>query len=59
MIERYTIKFGPVVSQKEIGKALNDPTINGQADGSRIEMIGDFEDIKRISALLKELSPRM
>jgi len=32
MIERYTIKFGPAVSQKELEKALNDPTIKSEID---------------------------
>lgn len=25
MIDRYTIKFGPAVSQKELGKPLHEP----------------------------------
>ena len=28
MIERYTIKFGPAVSQKDLEKALNGPTFS-------------------------------
>jgi hypothetical protein len=32
MIERYTIKFGPAVSQKELEKALNDPTMQGEVE---------------------------
>jgi hypothetical protein len=33
MIERYTIKFGPAVSQKELEKALNEAT------NARIEFV--------------------
>jgi chemotaxis protein CheY-P-specific phosphatase CheC len=65
MIEGYTIKFTPAVSQKEIEKALNDPTVHGEIDISkmhkmkaRIELIGDYEDVKRIAGLLKDLSPQ-
>ncbi|HEY2471050.1 MAG TPA: hypothetical protein VGI45_24860 [Terracidiphilus sp.] len=66
MIERYTIKFGPAVSQKELEKALNDPTIHGEVEASkqmhkmkaRIEIIGDFEDLQKIKEVLKELSLR-
>ena len=66
MIERYTIKFGPAVSQKELEKALNDPTIHGEVDltkqmnkmKARIEVIADFEDLKKIGVLLKELSSK-
>ena len=64
MIDRYTIKFGPAVSQKDLEKALNDPTISGETAVSqqmhkmkaRIEFIGDFEDVKKFSDLLKEFS---
>jgi hypothetical protein len=64
MIERYTIKFGPAVSQKELEKALHDPTIHGEVEISkqmhkmkaRIEVIGDFEDLKQVSDFLKKLS---
>ena len=63
MIERYTIKFGPAVSQKELEKVLNDPTIHGEVEVSKqmhklkakIEFVGDIEDLKRISETLKEL----
>jgi len=66
MIERYTIKFGPAVSQKELEKALNEPTIHGEVDltkqmnkmKARIEVVADFEDLKKIGTLLKELSPK-
>lgn len=64
MIDRYTIKFAPAVSPKELQKALNDPTIQVETALSkqmhkmkaRIEFIGDFEDVKRFSDLLKQLS---
>lgn len=61
---RYTIKFGPAMSQKELEKALHDPTIHGEVEISkqmqkmkaRIDVIGDFEDLKKISAVLKGAS---
>jgi hypothetical protein len=62
MIERYTIKFSPAVSQKELEKALAE---SGETPAqipdlkkmkARIEVIGDFEDLKKISAILKELA---
>jgi len=66
MIERYTIKFGPAVSQKELEKALNDPTIHGEVEVSkrmhkmkaRIEIIADFEDLKKIAAMQKEIAKK-
>ena len=63
MIERYTIKFGPALSQKELEKALHEPGLeNDEAIKrvhkmkARIEVIGDFEDIKKLKELLKQLS---
>jgi hypothetical protein len=61
MIERYTIKFGPAVSQKELEKALHESGetpdhANLTKMKARIEIIGDFEDIKKLSAFLKGLS---
>ena len=64
MIERYTIRFGPAVSQKELEKALHEPGIQGEIDISnrmhkmkaRIEFIGNFEDIRAMKEKLKELS---
>ena len=62
MIEKYTIKFGPAVSQKELEKALydtghtpmqNPPDLTKMK--ARIELIGDFEDVKKLSDILKEL----
>jgi hypothetical protein len=61
MIDRHTIKFDPPVSQKELEKALHEsaPEDIMRRVGSvkcRIEVIGDFEDIKKLSELLKELN---
>jgi hypothetical protein len=61
MIERYTIKFGPAVSQKELEKALHE---SGETPvhtklnkmRARIEIIGDFEDLKKINEFLRQLS---
>jgi hypothetical protein len=61
MIERYTIKFGPAVSQKELEKALHE---NGEIPNHtnltkvkvRIEVIGDLEDLKKLSLELQRLS---
>lgn len=63
MIERYTIKFGPAVSQKELEKALHESggtpsNTNLTKMKARIEIIADFEDLKRISELLKELEKK-
>ena len=57
MIERYTIKFGPAVSQKELEKALNDGGDLTKAHHlkARIELVGEAEDIKKLSELLKQL----
>ena len=58
MIERYTIKFGPAVSQKELEKALHE---NGDLSKAhqlkaRIEFIGEAEDIKKFAELLRHQS---
>jgi hypothetical protein len=63
MIERYTIKFGPAVSQKELEKALNEATSPEELRKlhkmkTRIEFIGDIEDVKKIGDALKSLSVR-
>jgi hypothetical protein len=60
MIERYTIKFGPAFSQKELEKALHE---SGETPDSsrltkmkaRIEIIGDFADLKKVAELLRTL----
>lgn len=52
VIERYTIKFGQAVSQKELEKALNeakhpeDPKKFHQIK-ARIELVGEIEDAKK------------
>jgi hypothetical protein len=61
MIERYTIKFGPAVSQKELEKFLHSDLTPRETNRlslmkARIEIVGDFEDIKKLSGILKELS---
>ena len=61
MIERYTIKFGPAVSQKELEKALNEAKSNDDLERlrkmrARIEFIGDIGDVKKLGDLLKDLS---
>jgi hypothetical protein len=58
MIERYTIKFGPAVSQKELEKALNEATDPAvlkklQKMKARIEIIADFEDLRGIKEFLQ------
>jgi len=60
MIERYTIKFGPAVSQKELEKLLHAGEANLDPKDlhkmkARIEVVGDFEDVKKITAFLREL----
>ena len=61
MIERYTIKFGPAVSQKELEKLL----ATGEANvdpahfhklKARIEFIGEFEDVKKVKEFVKQLA---
>lgn len=61
MIEHYTIKFGPAVSQKELEKALHengDPATVPELHKmkARIDVIADFADLKQISELLKQLT---
>jgi hypothetical protein len=57
MIDRYTIKFGPAVSQKELEKALNEgndaPHVYKLP--AKIEFIGDFVDIKKVKETLIQL----
>jgi hypothetical protein len=60
MIERYSIKFGPAVSQKELEKALHENIDPAKLPElykmkARIEVIGDFEDLKKLTDLLKAL----
>lgn len=63
MIERYTIKFGPAVSQKEMEKALDEGADDATLERvhrmkARIELIGDFNDVKKLKELLAQLSDR-
>ena len=65
MIDHYTIKFGPAVSQKELEKALHEsgetPTQNIpdlKKMKARIEVIGDFQDLKTLADLLKKLTKK-
>jgi hypothetical protein len=60
MIDRYTIKFGPAVSQKELEKIINSGEVHFKPDDlkkmkARIELIGDIEDLKKVTELLKTL----
>jgi hypothetical protein len=53
MIERYTIKFGPAITQMELEKILHEsgdtpvkpPDLYKMK--ARIEIVGDFTDLKR------------
>ncbi|HLY40460.1 MAG TPA: hypothetical protein VKR52_04560 [Terracidiphilus sp.] len=61
MIERYTIKFGPAVSQKELERIINTGDGEFRSDDlkkmkAKIEFIGHIEDIKKVSETLKNLS---
>lgn len=63
MIERYTIKFGPAVSQKELEKIMHSDEGEFRPDDlkkmkARIEIIAEFEDLKQVSELIKSLSVR-
>ena len=60
MIEHYTIKFGPAVSQKELEKALHEDgdLKNAHHLKAKIELIGEAEDIKKLSELLKQLTEK-
>jgi len=62
MIDRYTIKFAPAVSQKELEKALHEPGLHAEQIPTRIhkmkariEVICDFEDLKTLTEMLKKL----
>jgi hypothetical protein len=65
MIERYTIKFGPAVSQKELEKALHESGDTPKENlpdlkkmKARIEFIGDFEDVKKVVEFVKQLAKK-
>jgi hypothetical protein len=58
MIDRYTIKFGPAVSQKELEKALNEGIDSPKIQGlhklkARSEIICDYEDLHIIDEFIK------
>lgn len=57
MIERYTINFGPAVSQKELEKALNEgknaPQVHQMK--ARIELTLDYKDLRTIDAFIKHM----
>ena len=58
---RAAIKFGPAVSQREMKKALHE---SGQVLGdakstkmkARVELVGEFEDLKMIVTIPRELA---
>ena len=61
MIERYTIKFGPAVSQKELEKALNEGKDSLEIASlhkmkARIEIICDYKDLHVIDDFIKHCS---
>jgi hypothetical protein len=61
MIERYTIKFGPAVSQKELEKIINTGEGHFATDDlkkmkARVEFIGDIDDVRKVKETLMELS---
>jgi hypothetical protein len=58
MIERYTIKFGPAVSQKELEKALHEGKESTELTSlhklkARIEVICDYKDLHTIDEFIK------
>jgi hypothetical protein len=60
MIERYTIKFGPAVSQKELEKALNDGKDSPQIPNLhmlrvRIELVCDYREMRIIDEFVKHI----
>lgn len=61
MIEHYTLKFTPAVSHKELEKTLNETTDPSALNNLtkvkvRIEILCDFEELKRVAKLLKDFS---
>lgn len=61
IIERYTVKVNPVVSQNEIIKALNEAKSLKELQHinklkAQFEVSGDPADIERILELIKELA---
>ena len=63
MIERYTLKFTPPVCSKDLQRIVAEPTSEEELRRvhfmkGRIEFVGEIEDIKKLTELLKELSRR-
>jgi hypothetical protein len=63
MIERYTIKFGPAVSQKELQKAFEegkeltpDHRLKLNLMKVRIEVVCDYADLKKLDDLIKTMA---
>jgi len=63
MIERYTIKLAPALSQKEVMKKLEegkqltpDDLAKLSKVKAKLEIIGDYADIEKVRDLLKELA---
>jgi hypothetical protein len=58
MIERYTIKFAPAVSQKELEKALHEGIDSPKIQGlhklkARIELICDYKDLHQLDEFIR------
>jgi hypothetical protein len=58
MIERYTIKFGPAVSQKELEKALHEGKESTELTSlhrlkAHIELVCDYRDLHAIDEFVK------
>jgi hypothetical protein len=58
MIDRYNIKFGPAVSQKELEKALHEGIDSRKISGLhklkvRIELVCDYKDLHTIAEFIK------
>ena len=62
MIDHYTIKFGPGLSQKELDKVSHEdgdtwakiPDLTKMK--ARIDIVPDFDDLKKLSAFLRGLA---
>ena|SRR5580692_7834249 len=63
VIKRYTLKFGPAVSAKEFEKTLNEGVAPDAMPfhklKARIELICDFDDVKKVKAYLESLAKRV
>jgi hypothetical protein len=61
MVERYAIKFGPAVSQKELEKYLNEASRPEELKRvhlmkARIEIVADFAALQKLATYMKEKS---